>query len=403
MPRRRRTARGTVLLAPLAVACLAVGPAVASAAASGSVTTTATTATTSATPPSAGTAASPSPTAAPAAAGAAARLASKPSPVSKRKPITKAPPASQPTTPATPAPTSAGPAKASIRLYVLDAFFVQSQPVTVPQRTVQVGGVVRPFIAGQSVAVRAFLGRRLIEFDRLRIKPSRNGTYGAFTETVTSPGTGTVTVDVRHVKTDQMVSLQASRDISVLDENVGFGSTGRFVELVQQRLAALHFYIPQTGVYDQGTGLAIDAYHRLLGRGTSQDLDSATIASLLDGVGSFKVLDPGDGTHVEGNLSDQLLALINGSSVYRIYPISSGKPSTPTVLGHFSVYERVPGYLPDGMYYSDFFISGYAIHGYDPAPDYPASHGCMRLPIVDAISVFNWLNYGDVVDVYYGA
>jgi lipoprotein-anchoring transpeptidase ErfK/SrfK len=95
-----------------------------------------------------------------------------------------------------------------------------------------------------------------------------------------------------------------------------------------------------------------------------------------------------------------VLALIYGSTVYRIYPISSGKPSTPTILGRFRVYLRVPGYLPDGMYYSDFFHGGYAIHGYDPAPDYPASHGCMRLPVVDAISVFNWLNYGDVVDVY---
>ncbi len=86
--------------------------------------------------------------------------------------------------------------------------------------------------------------------------------------------------------------------------------------------------------------------------------------------------------------------------MYRIYPISSGKPSTPTVLGHFRVYRRTPGYLPDGMYFSSFFYGGYAIHGYNPAPDYPASHGCMRLPIIDAISVYNWLNFGDVVDVY---
>ena len=53
------------------------------------------------------------------------------------------------------------------------------------------------------------------------------------------------------------------------------------------------------------------------------------------------------------------------------------------------------------MYYSDFFISGYAIHGYDPAPDYPASHGCMRLPIVDAIPAYNWIQMGDWVDTYY--
>ena len=42
-----------------------------------------------------------------------------------------------------------------------------------------------------------------------------------------------------------------------------------FVQLIQQRLAALHIYV-LSGVYDQHTGLALDAYHRLLGRGTSR-------------------------------------------------------------------------------------------------------------------------------------
>jgi hypothetical protein len=382
------------------MACLFVSPAVSSAAASG--ITASATANAPATTTSTTTVAAPTTT--PSAPAASTPLATKPTSTSKPKPTSTShpKPTSKPKPPsATPPPAGSGPAKTSLKLYVLGAFFVQHDPVTVPNRTVHVGGVVRPFVAGQSVTVRTFLGRRLIKSDQLRIKRSRNGTYGAFTETVSSPKAGTVTVNVRHTQTDQMVGLQASRVLTALPENVGFGATGRFVQLVQQRLAALHFYIPQTGVYDQGTGLAVDAYHRLLRRGFSQNLDPATINSLLDGVGTFRVLDPRDGTHVEGNLSDQLLALIHGSSVDRIYPISSGKPSTPTVLGHFRVYERTPGYLPDGMYYSSFFIGGYAIHGYDPAPDYPASHGCMRLPIVDAISVFNWLTYGDVVDVYY--
>ncbi len=162
----------------------------------------------------------------------------------------------------------------------------------------------------------------------------------------------------------------------------------------------MHMYIPQSGVYDQKTGLAIDAYHRLLGHGTSQSLDGLTVSELLAGRGAFTVRYPGDGKHVEGNLSRQLLALIDGSKVQAIYPISSGKPSTPTILGRFHVYLRTPGYLPDGMYYSDFFSGGYAIHGFDPAPDYPASHGCMRVPITDAISIWNWLSVGVGVDVY---
>jgi hypothetical protein len=307
------------------------------------------------------------------------------------------------TTPTTTKPTTTPkpPAKGSIRLYLLDAFSVRRQAVTVPGRVLQVGGVVRPYVPGQWVSVRSFVGHDLIKSDRLRVKPSRNHRYGRFTETLSSPKAGIVVIKVTHARTPQMLGLFGQRAIAALNENAGFGSRGDFVQLMQQRLQALHFYLPQSGVYDQQMGLALDAYHRLLGWGVSQSLDGRTVSALLDGRGTFNVRYPHDGTHAEGNLGDQLLALINGSKVYAIYPISSGKPSTPTVLGHFHVYERTPGYLPDGMYYSDFFYSGYAIHGYDPAPDYPASHGCMRLPITDAISVFNWLNFGDVVDVYY--
>jgi hypothetical protein len=290
--------------------------------------------------------------------------------------------------------------KASARLLLLDAFFVGGKAVTVPTRTIHVTGIVRPYVAGQWVNVRAYVAGQLVKRDALRIRPSRNGHFGRFTEGLESTRAGTLVVTVTHQRTRQMLGFLAQRGVASLAENAGFGSAGLFVALIQQRLAALHFYIPQTGVYDAGTGLALDAYHRLLGVGFSQSLDGATISNLLNGVGAFRVRYPHDGKHVEGDLGKQLLALIYGSNVYRIYPISSGKPSTPTIIGRFSVYQRDPGYLPDGMYYSDFFSGGYAIHGYDPAPDYAASHGCMRLPITDAISVYDWLTYGDVVDVY---
>jgi L,D-transpeptidase catalytic domain len=311
------------------------------------------------------------------------------------------------TTPTTTTPTTTTPkpkpkaAHGSLKLYVLDAFYVHRQPVTVPNRLIRVDGVVHPYIAGQSVTVRSFLGRRLIKTDRLRIQPSRRHTYGRFSEVLSSPGVGNVSVDVTHSRTSRLTAFAARRSFSALDERIGFGSTGRFVVLVQQRLAALHFYLRPTGVYDNGTGLAIDAYHRLLHRGTYQTLDASTITSLLSGRGRFTVRYPNHGRHAEGNLGRQLLALINGRNVDLIFPISSGKPSTPTVLGNFRVYSRSPGYLSDGMYYSSFFIGGYAIHGYNPAPDYPASHGCMRLPIPDAITAYRWLTFGDRVDVYY--
>jgi L,D-transpeptidase catalytic domain len=297
--------------------------------------------------------------------------------------------------------TAPPPAKASVQLSLPDAFLVQRQAVTVPKRLIHVHGVVRPYVSGQVVNVRISLGSRKFKTDHLRVRPSPGGRNGQFTEAFTAPAAGHVTVEVGHQRTPEMLSFLARRDLSSLDERVGFGSTGRFVQLIQQRLAALHLYIPQTGVYDSGTGLALDAYHRLLRWGAYQTVDGRTVSYLLNGWGSFPVRYPSHGKHVEGNLGRQLIALIYGSKVYRIYPISSGKPSTPTILGSFRVYRQQPGYLPDGMYYSNFFIRGYAIHGYNPAPDYPASHGCMRVPITDATSIFYWLRLGDRVDVYY--
>jgi L,D-transpeptidase-like protein len=303
---------------------------------------------------------------------------------------------------ATPAAAAAPthPAHGTLSLSIPDTFLVGGNLVTVPGRIVHIDGVVRPYVAGQTVRVKAFVGGKRFRTDRLRIKPSPGGTYGRFSEALSSPSAGQVTVQVGHKRTATLGALLARRSFAALVAQAGFGSSGPFVQLIQQRLAALHFYIPQSGVYDQGTGLALDAYHRLLHWGTYQSLDGRTISYLLDGFGAFKVRFPSHGRHAEGNLSLQLLALVDGSHVYRIFPISSGKPSTPTILGDYHVYSKVPRYLPDGMYFSNFFVGGYAIHGFNPAPDYPASHGCMRLPIADALSVYGWLEIGDWVDVY---
>jgi hypothetical protein len=246
-----------------------------------------------------------------------------------------------------------------------------------------------------------YLRGRLVHKYGIQITPSASGKSGHLSYSIRSPGTGQETVVVRHDATTALAAFSARHELTVLDDHAGFGSGGPFVELIQRRLARLHLYVPQTGAYDDGTSLALDAYHRLLGWGTSTSLDSRTVTALLNGTGGFPIRYRGDGRHAEANLSKQLIALIDGGRVVWIFPISSGKSSTPTILGRFHVYLRDPGYLPDGMYFSSFFTGGYAVHGYDPAPDFPDSHGCVRLPIADAIPAYNWLHMGDGVDVYY--
>jgi L,D-transpeptidase-like protein len=329
---------------------------------------------------------------------AASGLATSPSSVAPA-----AVPAKKPTgtTPTHTRPAAPAAVKASPRLFLLDAFFVHAKALIVPDRGMHVTGTVHPYVAGQFVTFKVFLGHKLLQTQRLRLKPSPGKQSGRFTTVVTSPGPGVLHLTVTHRRTAQMLGFTRTRGVASVDTHAGFGSAGAFVQLIQRKLAAVHMYIPQSGVYDEKTGLAIDAYHRLLHHGTSQSLDGLTVSELLSGRGSFPVRYPQDGRHAEGNLGLQLLALIDHGKVQEIYPISSGKPSTPTILGRFHVYLRTPGYLPDGMYYSNFFTGGYAIHGFDPAPDYPASHGCMRVPITDAISIWDWLAMGDGVDVYY--
>ncbi len=89
-----------------------------------------------------------------------------------------------------------------------------------------------------------------------------------------------------------------------------------------------------------------------------------------------------------------------GGRVRTIYTMSSGKPSTPTVIGRFRVYEKTPGENSEGMVDSNYFIRGYAIHGYAEVPTYAASHGCLRVPIPDAPAIYAWVQTGTPVDVY---
>jgi lipoprotein-anchoring transpeptidase ErfK/SrfK len=52
------------------------------------------------------------------------------------------------------------------------------------------------------------------------------------------------------------------------------------------------------------------------------------------------------------------------------------------------------------MVFASYFTGGYAIHGYASVPVFPASHGCLRVPVPDAVPIFDWVSFGDRVDVY---
>ena len=109
---------------------------------------------------------------------------------------------------------------------------------------------------------------------------------------------------------------------------------------------------------------------------------------------------PGAGHHIEVDKTRQVLFEVDHGRVVRVMHVSTGATGN-TPVGRFHVYSKVPGFLPTGMFYSSFFIGAFAIHGYPSVPSYPASHGCVRIPMWIAPSLFASNSYGETVYIYY--
>jgi len=108
---------------------------------------------------------------------------------------------------------------------------------------------------------------------------------------------------------------------------------------------------------------------------------------------------------IEVDLSKQRLYAREGDRVVYEFPISSGKPWTPTVTGEFRIWiklrytkmsggSRVLGnyyYLPN-VPYTQYFYRDYALHGtyWHNNFGHPMSHGCINLSIPDAEKLFYW-------------
>jgi hypothetical protein len=314
---------------------------------------------------------------------------------------TVAPPPPVPPVPAPPAPPVPAPVLPAAQMK-LELQKVGGLPLFALMGTrIVVRGVVTPYVAGQRVKVSFYRESRKVEVKIVSLLPMRNGS-GQFRIGFASRDAGLVQARAVHYATPAQVLFSArSPRFRFVWPNLGPGSQGQSVRLLQSELNALHYVVPLSGIFDEGTGRAMVAYRKVARLERVAYAGKGVFDRLAHGGGAFHVHYPGDGRHVEADLTSQVLAEIDpGGHVRGIYTMSSGKPSTPTVIGRFQVYSKTPGENAKGMVDSNYFIRGYAIHGYHEVPTYAASHGCLRIPIPDASAVFGWVQMGMPVDVY---
>ena len=149
---------------------------------------------------------------------------------------------------------------------------------------------------------------------------------------------------------------------------------------------------------NESTVLGILALRKVVGAPWGDSYDPALFEALLRGA-RFEPQHTEEGRHVEVDLSRQVMALVEDGRATDVFHISSGAGGNPT--GEFSFYLKGPGYNAKGMYYSVYYDANYATHGYYDVPTYPDSHGCIRNPIPYSIYIYNWIEIGDSMYVYY--
>jgi peptidoglycan hydrolase-like protein with peptidoglycan-binding domain len=278
---------------------------------------------------------------------------------------------------------------------------VSSDRVALAGQPWRVRVVMQPWVAGQTATVRFYRHGHKLRAVNVNLQMSPTGKSGFALVAFSTSLAGSVQIKATHLATPTAQQLLAKPvRVNVAALHAGPGARGPAVRLLQQSLAKLGYVVGKRGLFDDRTARAVLAFRKVTGMARTTTASADVFRSLAHGKGAFHVRHPDHGKHVEADLSLQVLALIRGARVERIYPLSSGKPSTPTVQGSFRVYSKTPGFNAKGMYFSNYFIRGFAIHGYAEVPVFAASHGCLRVPIPDAIPIYSWIKIGDIVDVY---
>ena len=267
-------------------------------------------------------------------------------------------------------------------------------------QSVLVKGRVRPFVPGQTLLVEALWHGRVVSRKRVSIRPGPHG-RGFYKAHLRFRHRRFLRIRVRHEATAQQVAFTSNgKRLRVVYWRAGAGARGTKVLLLQRGLLWLGFAVPVTGYYNDGTARAVLAFRKTNGMSRTGYASAAVYSRVFRHRGRFRLRFPRAGRHVEFDWSRQVLVLAKHGRSWRTYHASSGKPSTPTVFGRFRFYSKTPGTNSHGMVNSNYFIGGYAIHGYASVPPYAASHGCIRIPIPNSAQVYNWIPLGMRIFVY---
>jgi hypothetical protein len=266
--------------------------------------------------------------------------------------------------------------------------------------TVPVRGTVSPYVEGQHVEVAFYLNGKRLLGRQVKIEPGPNQT-GTFESSVVVKESGKYAVSAKHVATPALgADSTVRKSWKVSFPKLNRGECSDVVGAFKSHLAKMGYVSGGGDCFTARLGREVLAYRKVNDMDRTKKAGPGILKKVFADQGGYHVRYPDAGEHVEAPLDKQVLVLIKDGKPFAIYPISSGKPSTPTITGHYYFYRQEPGYNSEGMYYSFYWHNGYAVHGYHEVPDYAASHGCLRTFIADQPRIYEQLHFGESIYVW---
>lgn len=191
------------------------------------------------------------------------------------------------------------------------------------------------------------------------------------------------------------------------------GSAGPRVERMQRALKAATFPMPNfDGVFGEGTLQAVFGYEKLTGLERDGVVDPEQMEEILL---SSPPAPPREGLsdYIDIDITRQILFEVHDGVVLNTIAISSGSGATyesfgstavaHTPRGDFIIERKIPEWRTSNLgqlYFPMYFTGGYAVHGSPSVPAYPASHGCVRVPLSEAQGLYDRNPVGTPVFVH---
>ena len=257
---------------------------------------------------------------------------------------------------------------------------------------------VRPAAYASRVVVVVRTGQRVVATATAVV---RNGRLRA---TLPAPAAGRLTLILTLPATAEFAARTVRTSVQARARTIWPGATGADVRGLAQRLAELRFRVPAvSSTYSYELLDAVIAFQKAYGLPRTGTVGSATWRKLGRVVAPRpRHRSPGD--HIEVDKTRQILLDVRGGDVVAVLPVSTGATGN-TPEGRHRIRWKAPAtttWLGSGILYRTLTFVGdsFAIHGWPDVPAYPASHGCVRIPIWTADWLYDRSPVGRTVYVY---